>query len=162
MPGAEENMIDDKENKMSQTKESISPQLSESILQSIHEAIVYADLKGIIQYWNGGSETVFGFSAEEALGQSLDIIIPEKMRKAHWDGYEKAIARGDTVSGKGSRITRALHKTGQTLYVDMSFAMVRDQSGQLVGSLAVARDATERYLDERKLRQQVAGMAPNT
>ena len=146
---------------MSQNVGSISMQLSDSILKSIHEAIIYADLKGIIQYWNHGSEMVFGFTAEEAVGQSLDIIIPEKLRKAHWDGYEKAIARGDTISGRGSRITRATHKTGQTLYVDMSFALVRDQSDQLIGSLAVARDATERYLEERKLRQQAAGMAPN-
>ncbi|MGV3741883.1 MAG: PAS domain-containing protein [Burkholderiaceae bacterium] len=146
---------------MSQTTANISAQLSESIFKSIHEAIIYADLKGIIQYWNHGSETVFGFSAAEAVGQSLDLIIPEKLRKAHWDGWEKAIARGDTISGRGSRITRAVHKTGQTLYVDMSFAMVRDQSNELIGSLAVARDATERYQEERKLRQQVAGMAPN-
>jgi PAS domain S-box-containing protein len=145
---------------MSQTTENISAQLSESILESIHEAVVYADLKGIIQYWNHGAETAFGFSAAEAVGQSLDLIIPEKLRKAHWDGYEKAIERGDTISGRGSRITRALHKTGQTLYVDMSFAMVRDQSNALIGSLAVARDATERFQEERKLRQQVAGLAP--
>lgn len=136
-------------------------ELSESILKSIHEAVIYADLKGAIQYWNHGAETVFGFSAEEAVGQSLDIIIPEKLRKAHWDGYEKAIARGDTISGRGSRITRATHKSGQTLYVDMSFAMVRNQSNELIGSLAVARDATERYQEERKLRQQVAGLAPS-
>lgn len=146
---------------MSQTTGSISAQLSESILKSIHEALIYADLKGIIQYWNHGSEKVFGFTAAEAVGQSLDIIIPEKLRKAHWDGYEKAIVRGDTISGRGSRITRALHKSGQTLYVDMSFAMVRDQSNELIGSLAVARDATERYQEERKLRQQVAGQASN-
>lgn len=147
---------------MSQMPENISEQLAASILKSIHEAVVYADLKGVIQYWNQGSETVFGFSAEDAVGQSLDIIIPEKMRKAHWEGYDKAIAHGDTISGRGSRITRALHKSGQNLYVDMSFAMVKDQSGQLIGSLAVARDATERYLEERKLKQQVAGMTPNT
>lgn len=146
---------------MSQTTGSISAQLPESILKSIHEALIYADLKGIIQYWNHGSETVFGFTAAEAVGQSLDIIIPEKLRKTHWDGYEKAIVRGDTISGRGSRITRALHKSGQTLYVDMSFAMVRDQSNELIGSLAVARDATERYQEERKLRQQVAGQASN-
>lgn len=146
---------------MSQTPGAISAQLSESILKSVHEAVIYADLKGIIQYWNGGAEAVFGFSADEAVGQSLDLIIPEKMRKAHWDGYDKAIARGDTISGKGSRITRALHKSGQNLYVDMSFAMVKDQSNELIGSLAIARDATERFQEDRKLRQQVAGMTPN-
>lgn len=146
---------------MSHPTAAIPTELSESIFKSIHEAVIYADLKGIIQYWNQGSEAVFGFTADEAVGQSLDLIIPEKLRKAHWDGYEKAIARGDTVSGRGARITRALHKSGQNLYVDMSFAMVRDQANVLIGSLAVARDATERYQEERKLRQQVAGIAPN-
>jgi PAS domain S-box-containing protein len=143
---------------MSEIKTMSSQELAESVLQSIHEAIIVADLKGIIQMWNSGAEVLFGFSAAEAIGQSLDIIIPERLRKAHWDGYEKAIERKDTISGKGSRITRALHKTEQQLYVDMSFAMVKNKDQELIGSLAVARDATARYLEERNLRQQQAGL----
>jgi signal transduction histidine kinase len=81
------------------------------------------------------------------------------MRRAHCDGYNKAIERGDTISGKGSRLTRALQKSGEPLYVDMSFAMVRNQAGEMTGSIAVARDATARYLAERAAKQAPAAPA---
>jgi PAS domain S-box-containing protein len=126
--------------------------LAGDIMTCLQEAVVYADLQGIIRYWNPGSEAVFGFTAAEAVGQSVDIIVPEKLRKAHWEGYNKAIAHGDTYSGRGARITRALQKSGEPLYVDMSFAMVRNQAGELTGSIAVARDATAKYLAERAAR----------
>lgn len=123
------------------------------ILACLHEAVIMADLKGMIVVWNKGAEDVFGFSAEDAVGQSVDIIVPEKMRAAHWDGYNKAIAHGDVLSSKGARMTRALKKNGEPLYVEMSFAMVRNQAGELTGSIAVARDATARFVAERAARQ---------
>ncbi len=119
------------------------------------EALILADAGGIIRTWNGGAEHVFGFSATEAVGQSLDLIIPEALRKAHWHGYEKALERG-AVSHGGSRITKALHKSGQPLYVDMSFAVVRNRAGKTTGAMAVARDATERYQEEKALRRRLA------
>ena len=129
-----------------------SDTIAGDILSSMQEAVVYADLKGIIRAWNRGAEAVFGFSAGEAIGQSVDIIVPEKMRAAHWAGYNKAIAHGDTYSGRGARMTRALQKSGEALYVEMSFAMVRDTAGGMTGSIAVARDATARYLAQRAIK----------
>jgi len=126
-----------------------------SILRSMPEALIFCDLEGIIRVWNGGAEKVFGFSAVEAVGQSLDLIIPERMRKAHWDGFNAAVARGDVKPGRTSMITRSLHKSGDQIYVDMSFAMVKDASGQMIGSMAVARDATARYTEEKNLRKQL-------
>lgn len=96
----------------------------------------------------------------EAVGQSVDIIIPEKLRKAHWAGFNKAVEHGDILSAPGSRMTRALKKNGDSLYVDMSFAMVRNREGRMVGSLAVARDATARYMAERAARLAASGAAP--
>jgi PAS domain S-box-containing protein len=130
--------------------------LSSDILRCMPEALIYADLQGIIQRWNPGATSVFGFTAEDALGQSLDLIIPERMRKAHWDGFNKAITRSGTLPGRTSMITRSLHKSGEPIYVDMSFAMVHDAQGQLLGSLAVARDATARFTEEKNLRRQLA------
>lgn len=130
--------------------------LSTDILRAIPEAVIFADLQGNIQRWNSGAETVFGFTAAEALGLSLDLIIPERLRKAHWDGYNKAIARSGTLPGRTSMITRSLHKSGEQIYVDMSFAIVKDAQGQLLGSLAVARDATARFTEEKNLRRQLA------
>ena len=134
--------------------------LPNDILQSMPEALVFADLKGIIQRWNPGAENVFGFTAAEAVGQSLDLIIPERMRKAHWEGFNKAIERGGTLPGRTSAITRAIHKSGEPFYVDMSFAMVKDQVGKLIGAMAVARDATKRFQEEKELRRQLAELAP--
>ena len=119
----------------------------------MQEAVIYADLQGTILLWNHGAELVFGFTGAEAIGQSVDLIVPEKMRQAHWDGYNKAIEHGDILSARGARMTRALQKNGEPLYVEMSFAMVHDQSGQLTGSIAVARDATARFMAERAARQ---------
>ena len=134
--------------------------LSNDILQSMPEALIVADLQGIIQRWNPGAENVFGFTAAQAVGQSLDLIIPERMRKAHWEGFNKAIERGGTLPGRTSAITRAIHKSGDPFYVDMSFAMVKDQAGKLIGAMAVARDATKRFQEEKELRRQLAELAP--
>ena len=126
------------------------------LLRSMPEAVIFCDLEGVIRVWNGGAEKVFGWSAAEAVGQSLDLIIPERMRKAHWDGFDQAIARGGVKPGRTSMITRSLHKAEEFIYVDMSFEMVRDESGQLIGSMAVARDATKRFNEEKALRKQLA------
>lgn len=131
-----------------------------AILASMQEAVIYADLKGIIQIWNHGAEAVFGFSSDEAVGQSVDIIIPEKLRAAHWAGFNKAVEHGDILSAPGARMTRGLKKNGEQLYVEMSFAMVKSRSGDMIGSIAVARDATERFLAERAARQKAAAARP--
>lgn len=127
-----------------------------NILRSMPEALIFCDLDGIIRIWNAGAEKVFGFAAAEALGQSLDLIIPERLRKAHWDGFHAAVARGDVKPGRTSMITRSLHQNGDFIYVDMSFAMVKDEAGKLLGSMAVARDATARFAEEKALRKQLA------
>ena len=134
--------------------------LSGDILNCMVEAVIFADLEGVIRHWNQAAATIFGFAEIEAVGQSIDIIVPEKMRKAHWDGYNKAIAHGGTLSGPGARITRALQKNGEPLYVEMSFAMVRNAAGEMSGSVAVARGATARFMAERAARQQAAAAAP--
>jgi PAS domain S-box-containing protein len=128
------------------------------ILRSMPEALIFCDLQGVIHFWNGGAEKVFGWSTAEAVGQSLDLIIPERMRKAHWEGFDQAIARGGVKPGRTSMITRSLHKSEEFIYVDMSFEMVRDEAGQMIGSLAVARDATKRFNDDKALRKQLADL----
>ena len=126
------------------------------ILRSMPEALIFCDMEGIIRVWNAGAEKVFGWSAAEAVGQSLDLIIPERMRQAHWDGFNQAIARGGVKPGRTSMITRSLHKSAEFIYVDMSFEMVKDEQGRMLGSMAVARDATKRFNDEKALRKQLA------
>ena len=116
------------------------------ILADTPDALIFADKGGLIRAWNAGAEAVFGFSAAEAIGQSLDLIIPERLRAAHWLGFNRAMARGTTSYGAEVRTTRGAHKDGRKLYVDMSFGVVKDDAGAVLGSVAMARDVTERHL----------------
>jgi len=131
--------------------------LAERVLACMMEAVIHADRQGLIALWNPAAETMFGFSTAEAIGQSLDIIIPERLREAHWRGFNAAIASGRTRLNGRPTVTRALHKSGATLYVEMSFAMVCATSGKVIGSVAVARDATERVQREKAARSAGAG-----
>ncbi|GIX26618.1 PAS domain S-box protein [Pelomicrobium sp. G1] len=132
------------------------PKLAHSILEQAADAVIFADGDGVIRFWNRAAVALFGFGAEEALGASLDLIVPEHLRRAHWVGFRRAIESGTTRLGGRATITRALHKSGKRLYVDMSFAVVRGPDGSVVGSVAIARDATARYEEEKARRQPAA------
>lgn len=123
--------------------------LAESVLLQMAEAVIYSNRQGIIEIWNPAAAAMFGHSADQALGQSLDLIIPERLRAAHWRGFEAAMQSGRTRLKGQATTTRALHRSGETRYVDMSFALVCDEHGQAIGSVAVARDATERILQAK-------------
>jgi PAS domain S-box-containing protein len=119
--------------------------LTHAVLMSAADAIIYADATGVIRLWNPAATALFGFDAAEATGVMLDLIIPERLRDLHWAGYRRAMASGATRLLGRPTITRALHKSGARLYVEMSFAVVRDVAGDVVGSVAVARDATAEF-----------------
>ena len=120
--------------------------LFQAIIEQAPDAMIYADRSGTIRIWNRGAETVFGYAAEEVVGQNLDVIIPERFRRAHWDGFNKAIAAGQTRHSGKAMTTRSMHKNGNKLYVDMSFSLVKDPMGNVMGSLAIGRDCTARHL----------------
>lgn len=126
------------------------------IVEQTTDAVIFADREGLIRIWNRGAEAVFGYPAAEALGQSLDIVIPEELRKRHWEGYDRAIEAGRTRLGSRVLVTRGLHRDGSRLYVDLSFAVIVDDEGRAEGALAVGRNVTERYLADRALRKRVA------
>jgi PAS domain S-box-containing protein len=123
--------------------------LDELILGQTAEAVIYANREGVIERWNAAAASMFGYAAAEALGQNLDLMIPEHLRKAHWRGFEAAMANRKTKLGGRPTLTRGLHKSGQKLYVEMSFALVLDDAGAALGSVAVARDVTERVEREK-------------
>jgi PAS domain S-box-containing protein len=131
-------------------------ELMQAIIAAAGDAIIYADKEGVIRVWNDAATRTFGFSADEALGQSLDLIIPENLRQVHWTAFDRALNSGATRLAGKPTITRGLHKSGQRLYVEMSFALVRTPSGGIVGSVAVARDATVRFEEEKARRRQSA------
>jgi PAS domain S-box-containing protein len=123
--------------------------LDAKIVEDVADALIYSDRSGTIERWNRGSTALFGYSADEALGQNLDLIIPEHLRAAHWKGFEAAIASGNMKLAGRPTLTRALHKSGRKLYIEMTFALVRDSGGAVQGSIAMARDVTERVERER-------------
>lgn len=125
---------------------------ADAIIAQAADAIIFADREGVIRLWNKAAEAVFSFTADEVIGESLDTIIPERLRQAHWTAFHLAIQSGVTTLGGRPTITRAIHKSGKKLYVDMSFALVRDLSGITVGSVAVARDITAKYEAEKSSR----------
>ena len=126
--------------------------LDAHILDAVADALIYADRSGVIQRWNNASERLFGYSADEALGQKLDLIIPEHLRGAHWTGFDAAIASGTMKLAGRPTLTRAAHKEGRRLYIEMTFALVRGTDAEVLGSVAMARDVTERVERERAAR----------
>ena len=132
------------------------PALAHALIEHLADAVIFADREGQIQVWNAGAEAVFGYSPDEVLGRRLDILIPERLRPAHWAGFDAAIETGQMKHGRESLTTRSIHKDGSDLYVDLSFALVKDDTGQILGAVAVARDITKRFQAERESRRRVA------
>jgi PAS domain S-box-containing protein len=124
------------------------------LVEQAPDAVIFADAHGVIRRWNARAEQIFGYPASEALGQSLDIIIPERLRAAHWRGFEAALTTRLTKYDGRVLTTRSIHKDGRTLYVDLSFALIEDPDGGL-GALAIARDSTQRYLEHKELLERV-------
>lgn len=111
-----------------------------ALLQQLPDAVIASDRDGVIRVWNAAAEAIFGHRAQDAIGQSLDLIIPERLRPAHWKAYDEALEAGRTKHGRKVLTTRAVHASGSKLYVAMSFAVVVDERGQAVGAVAVARE----------------------
>ena len=133
--------------------------LSDWIIEQTSDALIYASRDGKIERWNHAASQLFGFASEEAVGQSLDLIIPERLRAPHWKGFDAAIASGNTRLGGHPTLTRAERKDGGKLYVEMSFALVKDDEQNVIGSVAIARDVTERV--EREKAARAAEPKPN-
>ena len=134
----------------------LSSDIPDRIIEQAGDAVIFADREGIIRVWNAAATRVFGFAAEEALGQNLDLIIPEKLREAHWRGFDQAMATGHMRLGGEPTVTRGSHKSGARLYVEMTFALVRDEQGGILGSVAVARNVTARVEREKAARSSAA------
>lgn len=126
--------------------------LFQAIVEQASDAIIFADRAGAIRVWNRGAEAVFGYSAAEVLGNSLDVIIQDRLRSAHWEGFRRAIDTGQTKYADRVLTTRSIHKDGSKLYVGLSFGLVRDGAGAVAGALAIGQDCTARYSSDSVLR----------
>ena len=121
------------------------------------DAIIYADADGMVRCWNHGAERIFGFSQSDALGKTLDIIIPEQLRKRHWDGYTRTMRTGITRYGAGDVLAvPAIRKDGLRISVEFTILPFTDRDGRVIGIAAVLRDVSSRFKEIKELRARLA------
>lgn len=123
--------------------------LQELLIEQSPDAVIFADSAGMIRIWNAAAERIFGFMKNDALGANLNIIIPERLRDAHWRGFERALAERTTKYAGQALPTKAVRSDGSQIYVELTFAIVIDAKGDVLGALAHARDITKRFEKER-------------
>jgi PAS domain S-box-containing protein len=122
------------------------------------DGVLYADQDGVIRFWNAGCQRIFGFTADEAQGQSLDIVIPQNLRSRHWRGYRQTMRTGETRYGAGDLLSvPALRKDGTRISVEFSIVPFCDAAGLMVGMAAVMRDVTKRFEEMKALRKATGG-----
>ncbi|MFH1027939.1 MAG: PAS domain S-box protein [Pseudomonadota bacterium] len=129
--------------------------LCDRIVAGIGDAVMYSDRQGIIRYWNAAAEKMFGYSVTEALGQSLDLIIPENLRGRHWEGYYRVMESGSSRYSIDLLSAPALRKDGTRLSTEFSMALIRDDEGGILGVAAVIRDVSARWQRERELKERI-------
>jgi PAS domain S-box-containing protein len=139
---------------MSDTQ-SLDPELAVALVERSPDAMIFAGLDGMIGAWNPAAEHIFGHTAAEAMGQSLDLIIPERFRSAHWTAYDKALESGKTKTDGTPTMTQATHKNGETIYIEVGFRLVYDADGKPMGAMASAREATQRFQRDREMRREL-------
>lgn len=130
--------------------------LYQQIVKGVGDAFIFADREGIIRLWSPGAEAIFGYSAKDAVGKSLDIIIPERLRQRHWDGYRETMRTGITRYARNVLAVPALRSDGMRISIEFTIAMVRDETGNLIGAGAVMRDVTARWIRERELKERIS------
>jgi PAS domain S-box-containing protein len=126
-----------------------------ALLEALNDAVVACDEQGAIVVWNAAAERIFGFSKAEALGRSLDIIIPERLRGRHWDGYDKTMQTGHTKYATDTLRVPAVDKAGRSLSIAFTVAMLFKADGKPGTVVSVIRDETQRFADERALKKRV-------
>ncbi len=132
--------------------------LETALIAHAPDAIIFADGAGVIRLWNQGAEALFGYSAAEAVGRTLDLIVPEPSRTAHWAGFSRAVQQGRFAKDDVLLTMRGLTKDGRLIAVELSAALIRSPGGQVQGVMAIGRDVTERRAREQAQRERIASL----
>jgi PAS domain S-box-containing protein len=135
----------------------VPPGLVDALLATASDAIIATDRTGIINFWNPGAVRIFGFAADEAIGRSLDLIIPDNLRARHWTGFNSVMETGESHYGHGDLLSvPALTKGGQRISVEFTIVMLKDEQNLPIGTGAILRDVTRQFEENRKLKRQLA------
>jgi PAS domain S-box-containing protein len=126
------------------------------VVEAIGDAVIASDPDGAIKLWNPAAQRMFGYTEAEALGKSLDIIIPQRQQQRHWDGYQKTMETGKTKYGNDVLRVPAVHKDGHTLSIAFTVALLHSPDGKVSAIVAVVRDESSRFAEERNLRKRLA------
>lgn len=130
--------------------------LYQQIVEGSPDAVVFGDAEGIIRLWNAGAEAIFGFTAAEAVGQSMDIIIPERLRGRHWDGYRRTMATGVSRYGAGDLLAvPAVTKEGRSISIEFTIQILKGPAGEILGPVAAIRDVTKRFQREKDMARRI-------
>jgi len=127
----------------------------QQIIENSQDAILFADRDGIVNLWNSGAEAIFGYKAEEIQGKNLDLVIPEKLRQRHWEGYQRVMRTGETRYGKELLKVPAIRKDGRTISVEFTILLVRNRQNEIIGTASIIRDVTERWEQEKELKKKL-------
>ena len=126
------------------------------MLEAIGDALIVSDVEGKVIVWNAAAERLFGWTAAEAMGQSMEMIIPERLRKRHWEGYDKSMQTGQMRYAHDVLRVPAVDKAGRSLSIAFTVAMLYGPDGKVSAVASVIRDETARFNDERALRKRLA------
>jgi PAS domain S-box-containing protein len=132
--------------------------LCRRIVEHSQDAIIFADAEGVIRLWNAGAAAIFGYPEAEALGQSVNLIIPENLRARHEEGYRRVMAAGETKYGRELLAVPGLRKDGARLSLEFTIVLVRGQGGVLLGAAAIIRELTARWQRQQGLRRRLAAL----
>jgi PAS domain S-box-containing protein len=125
----------------------------QQVVEALGDAVVICDREGVIRFWNTAAERFFGFTRADALGKSLDLIIPERLRQRHWAGFDKAMTSGETSPGRDLLRVPAVHKDGQQLSISFTVGLLFGPERKVTGIAAVIRDDSDHFDQEQKLRR---------
>lgn len=132
--------------------------LYQRIVEDSPIAILFADRDGKIRFWNAGAEAIFGYSAAEAVGQSLDLIVPERQRPRHWEGWTRVMASGVTKYGRDALAVPATRRDGTRISIEFNIVLLRAPTGELVGAAAMVQDVTARWQQQKELNARLAAL----
>jgi len=140
------------------TSAALPEDLLSALVADADDAVIVADAEGAIRFWNRAAERMFGHARGEAIGQSLDLIIPEKLRPRHWDGYTRVMATGETEYAGRMLAVPAVRADGERISIEFTVTLLRDGSGGVWGIGAIVRDVTARWEQDRALKRELQAL----
>ena len=130
--------------------------LCQQIVDNSGDAVVFGDAESNVRLWNAGAERIFGFRADEILGKSMDLIIPENLRERHWEGYDQTMKTGTTQYNRNLLAVPAIRKDGTRISIEFTIVLIRGADGKLLGPAAILRDVSARWNQDKELRKRLA------